>query len=201
VARPQVLTRIAIPDDLPTLLALWEEIGPVGGRAERALNPVGAGDVGERLREAMTDPSCRVVLACDRDDPAGMGVFQVLRPDPLSDLQLVQIAHLVVTRAKRNQGVGNSLIAAAADFAAERHVDHVAVGVYPSLREANRFYARLGFAPVALRRFAPVAVLRRRLGNDRSSPILGDAVRRRTRLGRPVPPQRRRTTTDERIES
>jgi GNAT superfamily N-acetyltransferase len=195
-----VLTRIANQDDLATLLGLWDELRQVGGRAERAVNPVTAMDVRERLLEVLVDPSCRVVLACADDVPAGMAVFQVTRPDPLSDAQLMKIAHLIVARTKRHHGVGHALVAAASAFASERHVDHVAVSVYPSLRDASRFYARLGFAPVAVRRIAPVAALRRRLDNGSAMPLLGDAVRRRTRLVRTVPPQRARRV-NEKIES
>jgi N-acetylglutamate synthase-like GNAT family acetyltransferase len=108
------------------------------------------------------------------------------RPDPLSENQLVYVPHLVVTRTTRHLGVGHALMSAAADYATSLHVDHVAVGVYPTLRETNRFYARLGFAPAVVHRIAPVTVLRRRLGRDRPSPVLGDAMRRRTRLVRPA---------------
>jgi GNAT superfamily N-acetyltransferase len=201
VSRSLVLTRSATHDDLPILLALWDELRQVGGRAERAVNPLTAVDVRERLLEVLVDPTCRVVLACCDDVPAGMAIMVVTRPDPLSDAQLVKVVHIVVARTKRHHGIGHALIAAAADFATERHIDHVAVSVYPSLRDASRFYARLGFAPVAVRRIAPVSVLRRTLGNDRTTPLLGDAVRRRTRLIRPVPPQRARRNKSEHAES
>jgi GNAT superfamily N-acetyltransferase len=201
VSRPLVLTRLATHDDLSTLLGLWDELRQVGGRAERAVNPLTAVDVRERLAQVLDDPTCRVVLACSDGTPAGMAVLRIVRPDPLSDAQLVQVAHLVVSGTKQHHGVGHALVAAASDFATERHVDHVAVSVYPSLRDASRFYARLGFAPLAVRRIAPVSVLRRRLDNDSTMPLLGDAVRRRTRLIRPVPPQRARRSTIERVES
>lgn len=201
MARPLVITRIAVHDDLPVLLSLWDELRVVGGRAERAVNPLTAVDVSDRLVEALVDPQCRVVIACADDQPAGMAVMRVTRPDPLSDNQLVYVAHIVVSRAKRHRGVGHALIAAAADFATARHIDHVAVSVYPSLRDASRFYARLGFAPVAVRRIAPVVVLRRRLGNDPNTSIVVHAARRRTRLLRPVPPQRSRRASGERVDS
>jgi hypothetical protein len=38
------------------------------------------------------------------------------------------------------------------------------VNVPPAARDVNRFYARIGFAPMVVRRSAPVAQLRRRLG-------------------------------------
>ena len=202
MARSLVITRPAGPDDIPTLLRLWDELRQVGGRAERAVNPVvTAVDVRERLLEILSLSECRVELACVDDVPAGMAVMRISRPDPLSDSQVVHVAHLVVSRSFRHHGVGHALLAAATEFAGDHHLDYVAASVYPSLREASRFFARLGFAPVAVRRVVPVAVLRRRLGRDVATPLTGDAVRRRTRLIRPVPPQRVRRTGAERIES
>jgi GNAT superfamily N-acetyltransferase len=196
-----VITRRAAAEDLPTLLRLWDELRQIGGRAERAVNPITAVDVRERLLEVLSLPECRVEIACVDGDPAGMAVMRISRPDPLSDSEVVHVAHLVVSRAYRHHGVGHALLAAATEFAGEHHLDHVAASVYPSLREASRFFARLGFAPVAVRRVVPVSVLRRHLGRDAATPLLGDAVRRRTRLMRPVPPQRVRRTGAERIES
>lgn len=198
---PHVVTRIATADDLLALDALWDELRQVGGRAERAVNPVTAQDVSGRLVDVMNDPMCRVVIAEVAGVPAGMTVLQVLQPDPLSDSKVMKIAHLVVSRAHRNHGIGYALIAAASDFAVERHIDHVVASVYPSLREANRFFARLGFAPVAVRRIAPVAVLRRRLGSEHGLPALADVVRRRTRIARPMPAQRSRRVAPERIDN
>lgn len=201
MSRPQVFTRAATHDDLPMLLALWDELRQVGGRAERAINPMTAVDIRERLTDVLIEPHCRIVMACIDDVPVGMSVLQVIQPDPLSDSRLLQIAHLVVERSERHHGVGHALVAAAADFATEQHVDHVAAGVYPSLRDANRFYARLGFAPVAVRRIAPVAVLRRRLSQDRAAALFGDSVRRRTRLGRAVPRQPVARAVGERVKN
>jgi hypothetical protein len=72
--------------------------------------------------------------------------------------------------------------------------------VYPSLREASRFYARLGFAPVVLQRVAPVAIVRRRLGTDTGAFRFDDVVRRRSRIRRPVPPQRAKSPAGQRVD-
>ena len=199
--RPQVFTRAATQDDLPILLTLADELRQVGGRAERAINPLSTVDIPQRLADVLADPFCRIVMACIDDAPVGMAVLQVTQPDPLSDNKVVQIAHLVVQRAKRHRGVGHALVSAAADFAADQRIDHVAAGVYPSLRDAHRFYARLSFAPVAVRRIAPVPVLRRRLTQDRATALLSDTVRRRTRLGRAVPRQPGTRPIPERVET
>ena len=53
--------------------------------------------------------------------------------------------------------------------------------MHPGSRDANRFFARLGFAPLAVRRVAPVAVVRRRLTGTDVRPLSEHLVRRRAR--------------------
>ena len=188
--RSPVLTRTASLADVPSLATLWRELRQVGGRAERAVNPVAVNDIEQRLCATIEDPDCRIVLATVDGAPAGMTVLRVACPDPLSCSQVVQLMHVIVANDSRRRGVGHALVAAAADYADERQVEHLTAGMYPSLRDASRFYARLGFAPVLIQRVAPVAAVRRRLGAD-AHVRADDVVRRRTRLRRPVPPQRR----------
>jgi GNAT superfamily N-acetyltransferase len=193
MVRSQVLTRMATTDDIPALMDLWDELRQVGGRGERAANPVSTKDVRDRLSAILANPSYRIVIAHLGDAPAGMAVLQTTRPDPFADSKVLNVAHLVVSRTAQHKGVGRSLLTATADFAAERRLDQVAVSIYPSLREASRFFARLGFAPAAVRRVAPVSVLRRRLGVEVTSPAMADVLRRRgTRLVRTVPTPRMR---------
>lgn len=190
--RTPVTTRLATVDDVPVLAALWEELRHVGGRAERAMNPVAIPDVAERIQQVVEGERCRVVIACADGEPAGMAIFRAIRPDPLSDSYVLQMSHLVVAAGMRRRGVGRALLAAAVDLAEEMRLEHVGVGLYPSLRDASRFYARLGFAPMLLQRVAPVTVLRRRLGvTDSVLPRVDDLVRRRNRVRRPLPSQRK----------
>ena len=147
-------------------------------------------DIAGRLAQAIRRPDCRVVLAFVDDQPAGMAMFQAVQPDPLSDSTVVRMIHVVVDKAHRRRGVGHALVAAAADIADELGIEHVSVGVYPSLREASRFYARLGFAQVMVQRVVPTAMLRRRLCADLTTRRVDDLVRRRNRMRRPVPAQR-----------
>jgi ribosomal protein S18 acetylase RimI-like enzyme len=191
MARSQVLTRMATADDIPALMELWDELRQVGGRGERAANPVSTLDVRERLGAIIASPNYRIVIACLADAPAGMVVLQTTRPDPFAESKVLNVAHLVVSRSAQHKGVGHALLSAAADYAAERRLDQVAVSVYPSLREASRFFARLGFAPAAVRRVAPVSVLRRRLGAEPASPAMADVLRRRARLVRTTVPSPR----------
>jgi predicted N-acetyltransferase YhbS len=186
------VTRIATREDLPTLLALWDELRDLGGRAERAVAPPVVADIGQRLTDLIDTERCRVIVATIGDEPAGMAIFRIVRTDPMSDVEMVHIAHLIVMRRSRQRGVGHALIQAATDFSIEGHMDHVGVSVYPSLRDTSRFYARLGFAPAAVYRIAPVGVLRRRMGPDRQlGTAFGERVRR-GRLPRTLPPRPRR---------
>lgn len=188
--RSPVTTRLATLDDVPVLAALWRELRGLGGRAERAINPVAIPDISVRLAQAIGAEDCRVVLACADGEPAGMAIYRPITPDPLSDSQVLQMSHVVVSPAKRRRGVGRALLAAGADIADGLQVEHVGVGVYPSLRDASRFYARLGFAPVLVQRIAPIGVLRRRLGSDDTVARVEDLVRRRNRIRRPLPAPR-----------
>lgn len=211
--RTPVSTRPAAMADVPLLVGLWGELSHVGARAERAVNPMAVPDVSARLAEAIVSDDCRVIVAVADDQVAGMAVIREMRPDPLSLHRVVQVSHVVVASGKRRRGVGHALLAAAADFADERQIEHVSAGVYPSLRDVSRFYARLGFAPVMVHRVAPVGMLRRRLGGSASgsgisaaagaeaaSGRVDDLVRRRTRLRRPVPAQRARMRQPERTD-
>ena len=213
--RTPVSTRAATLADLPLLVGLWGELKQVGARAERAVNPLSIPDASERLAVAITDGDCRVVVATADGEIAGMAILREMQPDPLSVHTVVQVSHVIVAPGKRRRGIGHALLAAAADYADERQIEHVAAGMYPSLRDVSRFYARLGFAPVMIHRVAPVGVLRRRLGGAHSSAgsalggagaadaALGrvdDLVRRRTRLRRPVPAQRARVRQAERTD-
>jgi GNAT superfamily N-acetyltransferase len=216
VPRSPVSARAATISDVPLLVGLWGELRHVGARAERAVNPLAIPDVSARLVEVITGDDCCVVVALADAEIAGMAVLREVLPDPLSVHRVVQVSHVVVAPGKRRRGVGHALLAAAADFADERQIEHVAAGMYPSLRDVSRFYARLGFAPVMVHRVAPVGVLRRRLGGgyggSLASSITGaggadptlsrvdDLVRRRTRLRRPVPAQRARVRQADRTD-
>jgi GNAT superfamily N-acetyltransferase len=197
VPRSPVTTRLAALDDVPVLVALWHELRQIGGRAERAMNPVATPDIAGRLRDAIVSDTCQVVLACADGEPAGMAIYRPIRPDPLSESRVLQMTHVIVSPGKRRRGVGRALLAAGADIADSLMVEHLGVGVYPSLRDASRFYARLGFAPVLVQRIAPVGVLRRRLGgNDGTVARVEDLVRRRSRVRRPLPAPRPRRAAE-----
>lgn len=61
------------------------------------------------------------------------------------------IAELFVVEESRGQGVGRALIAACEDWARERKLKALMIGVLPGNTRAARIYDSAGFSPYALR--------------------------------------------------
>lgn len=134
-----------------------------------------------RLREALTRPDVRAWVA--RVDGAGVG-YVIASEDAfgLSPHPEVAIDQLFVDSRVRRQGVAHALLDAVLTHA-ERVGAEVIVGNVPAQsREANRFFARLGFGSVIVRRATSTAALRRRL-RPGAKPERFEALRRRRVLG------------------
>lgn len=159
-------------DDLPVLLELGEELREqtlVGEASTRGrVSAAGRPSLEQRYRDAIADPDRHLVLAVGSplggcEQVLGMAMFTIASTNALLDIPAVHVTHSVVVGQHRKRGAGKALVAAAAAFADERGVEQLVVSVHPGSREAARFFARLGFAPLAVRRTAPVNVVRRRL--------------------------------------
>ena len=181
MTRPTIVVRDACPDDLPAVLEMWAELREIGGRLERATPPATPDGALDRLLAVTMDPDSRALIATSGDEVAGMAVLTCAQYAPLFDQIAVHVHYLHVRDGNRRRGVGKALLAAAASFAEEVGAEHLMTSVLPQLRETNRFYARLGFSPVVIRRSVPVSVLRRCL-SAQGVPGAADnvLVRRRT---------------------
>jgi ribosomal protein S18 acetylase RimI-like enzyme len=183
VARSSLHVRPATREDLPALLELGaelrEQLLPVEGASRsRPTSMAGRAGLAQRYTEAVDDPDRHLVLVTGAgDEVLGMALLTVGSANALLDLPAVHMSHAVVPDRHRRRGVGKALVAAAATFAEDRGIEQLVVSVHPGSREAARFFARLGFAPMAVRRAAPVAVVRRHLGGAERPPA--QLVRRR----------------------
>jgi GNAT superfamily N-acetyltransferase len=167
-------------------MQMWEELRTRGGRSG-ALAPVASEQRVSQLiaRQGPDAATGYQMLIAEYDgEPAGMAA---LVGGPLGlfvETPVARIDYLHVRPAFVRRGVGHALVEAAAAYADSVGADHVSVTVFPQHREANRFYAKIGFAPMVVRRVVPVATLRRRLGaaHDSSSPArrAGLLARRRS---------------------
>jgi len=174
MVRASVRVRAPVPSDLPALTALADQL--LDPRSLRLLNRL---PVDQRLGAVLADPDRRLVVAVDSEDrPLGMALLSCGPSGALLETPAVHLTSGVVLNRHRRRGAGRALLSAAVDYADEVGAERVVVTVAATAREANRFYARLGLAPVAVRRIASVAVLRRTLAGPEVGPP--DQVRRRS---------------------
>ena len=190
MARPSLHVRPATCADLPALLAFGEELrdlvlapsGETGGRSRGGAPATARAFLEQRYLEAVDDPARQlVVVVGDDDEPLGMALLTVAPANALVDIPAVHMSHAVVSDRHKRRGAGRALVGAAATYAEQHGIDQLVVSVHPGSRDANRFFARLGFAPLAVRRTAPVAAVRRRLTAVEPRPVADHVVRRRPR--------------------
>lgn len=170
-ARSKVVTREARPADLPVILELVRQ-HRVEAHAEEVLTghpPVHAAGAG--FRRLLEDAGHRVVLAVlpgadggAEETEIGVGLA-VLGLDPLSlvlGTPQVTVESFVVHREHRRSGVGAALLTEAVAFARASGAAYVVAAVAQET-DRQRFFARMGFAPLTTRRIASVSTLGRSL--------------------------------------
>ena len=199
--RSRVVTRVARPGDLAAVLGLVRQ-HHAEATFEWALTGQGPGTAAAAgFRRLLADPAHRVVLAVLPGPvaPGGQGAGEVavglavLGTDPLSELlgsPQVTIDWFVVHRDHRRRGTGAALLAAAAEHAAATGADHLVASVGGQEADRQRFFSRMGFAPLATRRIVGREQLTRRLVAWRRGGVAVPVARR------PVP--RRRPATGDR---
>jgi L-amino acid N-acyltransferase YncA len=169
-----VVTRTARPGDLPAVLALVRQ-----HRADAHAEDVLTGHTrlnaaASGFRRLLEDPAHRVVLAVLPGPNAAGGAsagevavgLAVLGVDPLSLVlgnPQVTVDTFVVHHEHRRRGTGVLLLAAAAAYAEESGASYVVAAVGGHEAERQRFFARMGFAPLTTRRIVTVESLTRSL--------------------------------------
>lgn len=166
MSRGCVRVRTAEHADVEGLAALITSIDTAAGVfSGRALLDADVEHVKQRLREVL-EQAVRTLLVAVDDALEIIGLL-VLKPDEIGAIDLtpaVHVTHLMVAPRHRRRGVARALLAAAVHFADERGIDRVLASAASGSREANRYLARLGFAPLVVHRVASTATLRRSLG-------------------------------------
>jgi GNAT superfamily N-acetyltransferase len=188
-SRSRVVTRTARPADLPAVLALVRQ-----HRADAHAEDVLTGHsrlnaAASGFRRLLEDPAHRVVLAvlpgpnaaaggANGEVPVGLAVLGL---DPLSRVlgnPQVTVDTFVVHREHRRRGAGAVLLAAAATYARESGAAHVVAAVGGHEAERQRFFARMGFAPLSTRRIVALDSLTRSLAAWQRSGLPVPAPRR-----------------------
>jgi GNAT superfamily N-acetyltransferase len=165
------VVQVAGEDDLGSLGRLWDECRTLAGAAVVATGPA---DILDRVRDQLRasrhavesgeQPTYRLVYVVVDDEPVGFASFSVVERGLTTPAPAVLVDVVHVDGGRRKRGVGTALLREAVVFADEVGAGDVMVNVPPTARDVNRFYARLGFAPLVVRRTVPLGHLRRKLG-------------------------------------
>jgi ribosomal protein S18 acetylase RimI-like enzyme len=191
------VTRVARLDDLPAVLVLVRQHRTDAHAEDVLTGHTRLNAAASGFRRLLEDPGHRVVLAVlpgsaarGATDPGEVAVgLAVLGLDPLSLVlgnPQVTVDTFVVHREHRRRGAGVLLLAAAAAYAQESGADHVVAAVGGHEAERQRFFARMGFAPLTTRRIVTVDALTRALTAWQRGGVPVPAPRRPLARRRPV---------------
>jgi GNAT superfamily N-acetyltransferase len=150
-------------DEQRSFTELW-----MASRVEAGVSPeVAARAASEgRIAAALQREDVRAYMATSDGQPVGFAVAATSPFSALTDSPCVTIDQLYVAPDSRRHGVARQLMSAVTLYADSRGCDQIGCNVPAQQREANRFFARLGFSSQVVRRITTVAALRRRLGTD-----------------------------------
>jgi GNAT superfamily N-acetyltransferase len=184
VSRNNVRVRPADLADVSGLVTLTQSLDlSLGVFSGRPLHDSATDHLACRFAEILRDGERTMLVAVD--EVGELVGLLVVRHDDIGAIDLtpvLHVSHLMVTPRYRRRGVGRALLAAAVHLADERGLHHVLATAGSGSREANRYLARLGFAPLVVHRIAATSVLRRALGMADAPERM--AVLRRARLVR-----------------
>ena len=179
--RAPVAVRQARESDAAALAVLWDEF-----RLQEPLTGLAGAtpDVPERVRSRIAEsdravaeggsPSYRLLVAFVDGEPVGFASVSVVERGLLAQTCAVLVDVVHVSDRHRKRGVGTMLLREAVAMADEIGASDVVVNTPTRGRDVNRFYARLGFAPLVVRRSSPVGALRRKLGVEPRPDVTGE---------------------------
>jgi GNAT superfamily N-acetyltransferase len=160
-----VKVRQATPEDVPALVALFQELDRM--QADwRVFTPRPGffDEVGEKYREAMNNPDAVVlVVEDDEGEAVGMAYGEARTPSRFSDERALELSGVVVRAGYRGRGVGRELVQEAARFAGERGIAWIELKTFSPNRGAMEFWENMGFEPRVVQLTTPTRELLERL--------------------------------------
>lgn len=157
--------RMAVPSDAPALAALWCDVLRRGDEADRI------SDCLEVISRAEGCAGDRLVVVTHDGEIAGAAYLRSTTVSAINLEPVLQVTSPQVFERFRKHGVGTTLLAAAGEFADERGIAHVCAAALATSRDANRFMARSGLAPLAMLRVAPTSQFRAKVALMRPAPV------------------------------
>jgi len=162
-----VKVRQATPEDVPALVALFQELDRMQSDWRVFTPRPGFYDeVGAKYQEAMQTENAVVVVAEDEGEIVGMAYGEVRIPSRFSDERALELSGVVVRTGYRGRGVGRALVQEAARFAGEMGVEWVELKTFAPNQGAMAFWEGLGFTPRVVQMTQGTKALVQRLSED-----------------------------------
>jgi GNAT superfamily N-acetyltransferase len=162
-----VKVRQATPEDVPALVALFQELDRMQSDWRVFTPRPGFYDeVGLKYREAMSTENAVVLVAEDGGEIVGMAYGEVRIPSRFSDERALELSGVVVRTGYRGRGVGRALVQEAARFAGEMGVEWVELKTFAPNQGAMTFWEGLGFTPRVVQMTQGTKALVQRLSED-----------------------------------
>ena len=140
--------RTALPQDVPALVALFQELDRLQSDWRVFTPRPGFYDqVGEKYREAMETEDAMVLVAEDEGEIVGMAYGEVRQPSRFSDERALELSGVIVRSGYRGRGVGRYLVYEAARWARDSQVAWIELKTFAPNRGAMTFWEELGFTP------------------------------------------------------
>ncbi len=139
-----VVIRLAVPDDAPTILAFIRELAEY----EKLLHEVVADEAAIRTTLFGPRPAAEVLIGDLRGTPVGFALFFPTYSTFLAKPGL-WLEDLFVRPAARGKGVGHALMAALARICVERDYGRFEWSVLDWNEPSLSFYASLGAVPMS----------------------------------------------------
>jgi GNAT superfamily N-acetyltransferase len=159
--------RLATPEDVPALVALFQELDRMQSDWRVFTPRPGFYDeVGAKYREAMSTKNAVVLVAEDEDEVVGMAYGEVRVPSRFSDERALELSGVVVRAGYRGRGVGRALVKEAARFALDIDVDWIELKTFAPNQGAMTFWEDLGFTPRVVQLTQATSALLERLAED-----------------------------------
>lgn len=177
---PTVVKRV--DEDLhQAVLDLWTAYRVESGSSPDAAARMAAEGA---VSSALTRSDVAAYVALSEGRPVGYVVLTDRAVSPFTETGCLAIDQLYVAKGARRLGVATQLLAAVAAHAERTGSEQVASNVPAGGRDANRFFARLGFSPITVRRVTSTAQLHRRLTHEPLSTRALDQMLARRRSAR-----------------
>lgn len=160
MSRPQVFVRPLDEAHHRDLVDMWVDSRvEVGSSSEGVLRATSDTAMSAVVRR----PDVTTLLAMVDGEPVGYLILSDTVAGMLTESPCTAIDQLYVKTTWRRHGVARQLLAAAAAHADRVGADAIVSNVPSQVRDANRFFARLGFTPTVVRRVTTPAALHRKL--------------------------------------